>query len=63
MHKWGLMLSANCRFRAEEQMANHSILASCLLYHLPNGALGLAALDDGKGIGRKISREGPTEKN
>jgi len=45
MHKWGLMLSANCSCGAEKQMADH-MLASCFLYHLPNGTLGLAALDD-----------------
>jgi len=37
--------SANCRCGAEEQIADH-MLASCLLYHPPNGTLGLAALDD-----------------
>jgi len=35
----------NCRCGAEEQMADH-ILASCPLYHHPNGTVGLAALDD-----------------
>jgi len=45
MHKWGLVPSANYRCGAEEQTADH-ILASCPLYHPPNGALGLAALDD-----------------
>jgi len=30
---------------AEEQTADH-IIASCPLYHPPNGTLGLAALDD-----------------
>jgi len=45
MHKWGLVLSANCRCRAEEQTANH-ILASYPLYHPPNGTFGLAALND-----------------
>jgi len=45
MHKWGLVPSANCRCGAEEQTADH-ILACCLLYHPPNRALGLAALDN-----------------
>jgi len=45
MHKWGLVPSANGRSGAEEQTANH-ILASCPLYHPPNGTLGLGALDD-----------------
>jgi len=44
MRKWGLVPSANCKCRAEEQTANHT--ASCLLYHPLNGTLGLAALDD-----------------
>jgi len=44
MHKkWGLMPSANCSCGAEEQTADH-ILASCPLYHPPNGTLGLVAL-------------------
>jgi len=45
MHKWGLILSANCRSGAEKQTASH-IPASCPLYHPPNVTLGLAALDD-----------------
>jgi len=45
MHKWGLVPLANCRCGAEEQTAYY-ILASCPLYHLPNGTLGMAALDD-----------------
>jgi len=45
MHKWYLMPSANCRCGAEEQTADY-ILASCPLYHPPNGTLGMAALDD-----------------
>jgi len=45
MHKWSLVPSANSRCGTEEQTADH-ILASCLLYHPPNGTLGLAALDD-----------------
>jgi len=45
MHKWGMVPSENCRCGAEEQTPNH-ILASCSLYHPPNGTLGLAALDD-----------------
>jgi len=39
------MFSSNCGCEAEEQTADH-ILASCSLFQLPNGALGLAALDD-----------------
>jgi len=39
MHKWGLVSSVNCRYGAEEQMADH-ILAFCPLYHPPNGTLG-----------------------
>jgi len=39
------MPSANYNFGAEEQTADQ-IIASCLLYHLPNETLGLAALDD-----------------
>jgi len=39
------VLSANCRYGAEEQMADY-ILASCPLYHHQNGTHGLAALDD-----------------
>jgi len=39
------MLSANCRYGAEEQTADH-ILTSCPLYHPPKGTRGLAALDD-----------------
>jgi len=45
MHNWGLVPPANCNGGAEEQTADH-ILASSLLYHLPKGTLGLAALDD-----------------
>jgi len=45
MRKWGFVPSANCSCRAEEQTADH-ILASCLLYHPPNGTLGFAALVD-----------------
>jgi len=45
LHKWGLVPSVNCSFGAEEQTADH-MLASCPLYHPPNGTLGLAALDD-----------------
>jgi len=45
MHKWDLVPSADCRCGEEEQTADH-ILASCPLYHPPNGTLGLAALDD-----------------
>jgi len=45
MQKWGLLPSANCRCGAEEQTADY-ILASCPLYHPPNGTLGLAAIDD-----------------
>jgi len=36
---------ANCNCGAEEQTANH-IIASCPLYHPPNGTLDLVALDD-----------------
>jgi len=45
MQKWGLVPLANCRCGAKKQTADH-ILASCPLYHPPNGTLGLAALDD-----------------
>jgi len=46
MHKWDLVPSANCRGVAEEQTADN-ILASCpMLYHPPNGTLGLAALNN-----------------
>jgi len=45
IHKSGLVLSANYRCGAEEQTSDH-ILASCPVYHLPNGTFGLAALDD-----------------
>jgi len=45
MHKWEFLHSANCSCGTEEQMADH-ILASCPLYHSPNGTLGLAAVDD-----------------
>jgi len=38
--------SANYICGAEKQTADH-ILGSCPLYHLLNGTLGLAALDDG----------------
>jgi len=44
-HKWSLVPLANCRCRAEKQTTDH-ILASCPLYHLISGTLGLAALDD-----------------
>jgi len=46
MHKWGLVPSANCSCGAEQQTADH-ILASCPLYHLPNGTLDLAGIVDG----------------
>jgi len=39
------MPSANYRCGVEKQTADH-ILASCPVYHPPNGTLGLAALDD-----------------
>jgi len=45
MHKWGFVPLANCRCGTEEQTADH-ILASCPLYHPPNGTLSLVALDD-----------------
>jgi len=45
MHNRDLVSLANCRCGPEEQTADH-ILASCPLYHHPNGTLGLAALDD-----------------
>jgi len=45
MYKWGLVSSTNCICGAEEQTADQ-ILASCPLYHPPNGTLGLTALDD-----------------
>jgi len=40
MHKSGLVPPANYRCGIEKQTADH-ILASCLLYHPPNGTLGL----------------------
>jgi len=45
IHKRGLVPSANYKCGTEEQTADH-ILASCSLYHHPNGVPGLAALDD-----------------
>jgi len=45
MHTWSLVLSANRNCGAEDQTVDY-ILASCLLYHPPNGTLGLVALND-----------------
>jgi len=45
MHQWGLVLSANCRYGADEQMTDH-IPASCPQYHPPNGDPVLEALYD-----------------
>jgi len=46
MHKWGLVLSANCSCGAEEQTADY-IPASCpLVPPSKDGTLGLVALND-----------------
>jgi len=46
MHKWGLVRAlGELQMRSRGTTTDH-ILASCLVYHPPNGTLGLAALDD-----------------
>ena len=45
MHRWGLASTAACECGAEEQTADH-VITSCPIYQHPNGARGLALIDE-----------------
>ena len=45
MHRWGMAPTAACECGAEEQTADH-VITSCPIYSHPNGARGLAAVDE-----------------
>ena len=49
MYKWGLAPSLNCECGAPEQTADHVRIA-CSMHRAPDGALGLAVLDENIGL-------------